>query len=137
VIARVVLIVVGVLVMAAGTVLVFWSVPLAALPNLGIWLTASVVLHDGVIGLTVAVVGWLLGRAVPDRGAPYVQGGFIVAAVVALTAIPVLLAAGRTPTNPSLLPLDYPRNLLIVIAVIAGVTVLLGLFGRSRSRRGR
>ena len=42
-------------------------------------------------------------------------------------AIPVVIGAGRTPTNPSLLPLDYGRNLVIVLVVIAVLTALFSL----------
>ncbi|MBP7972993.1 MAG: hypothetical protein WBB44_06385 [Candidatus Nanopelagicales bacterium] len=124
---RIALIAAGLLLLALGAYNLLDQVPLKAFPNLIVWLAAGVVIHDVVIAAGVATIGWAISRAVPARFRAPVQGGLIVAGVVAIMAIPVVIGAGRTPTNPSLLPLDYGRNLVIVLVVIAVLTALFSL----------
>lgn len=124
---RIALIVAGLVLFAIGAYALVDQVPLEAFPNLILWLAAGVVVHDVVIAAVVATVGWAVSRAVPARFRPTVQGGLIVAGVVAIMSIPVVIGAGRTPGNPSLLPLDYGRNLVIVLVVIGALTALFSL----------
>jgi hypothetical protein len=108
------------------------------------WLLAGVLLHDLVLFPAVAAVGWLLARAVPTVVRPVVRGGLVLAALVTAVALPVLTGRGD-PTNASLTPLDYPRNLALVLLAIAVGTAALAVLrwrraGRepaARSRRGR
>ncbi|MGV1036499.1 MAG: hypothetical protein ACOYD0_05675 [Candidatus Nanopelagicales bacterium] len=131
---RISLIAMGLLLFALGAYNLFDQVPLKALPNLIVWLAAGVVVHDVVIAAGVATAGWAISRAVPAKFRASVQGGLIVAGVVAIMAIPVVIGAGRTPANPSLLPLDYGRNLVIILVVIAVITALFSLVSiRKRS----
>jgi hypothetical protein len=91
--------------------------------EVGRWLVAGVLAHDLVIASVVAVAGWLLTRLVPLSIRPTVQGGLYVAGAVTLVAIPVLSGRGGHG-NPSSNPLDYPRNLLFLLAAIAAVTAV-------------
>ena len=64
---------------------------------------------------------------------PTVHGGLFVAGSVTLVAVPVLSGRGGR-SNPTTNPLDYPRNLLLLLAAIALVTALLAAI---QARRGR
>lgn len=95
------------------------------------WLAGAVVLHDAVIGPLVLVVGLLAGL-LPARGA--VRATLITAGALTLIALPALLRPGR-PANPSVLPLPYARDLLLLLALTAGVGVAAAVLGRWRRRR--
>ncbi|MFI9645801.1 hypothetical protein ACIHAA_05810 [Streptomyces sp. NPDC052040] len=84
-----------------------------------LWLGGAVALHDALIAPLVLLAGLLVrgGWRGPVRGALVVAGG------VTAVALPVLLRPGPT-ANSSVLPLDYPRNWLLVLAAVAVATVL-------------
>ena len=84
-----------------------------------IWLVGGLVLHDAVLAPLVVALGWLAARVLPPWLRAPVQLGTLVAGVVTLASIPLLLGRGRRPDNPSANPLDYSRNLFVVLAVIA------------------
>jgi hypothetical protein len=97
-----------------------------------VWLLAGPLLHDLVVFPAVAAIGWVVARVVPATVRPVVRGGLIVAAAVTVVAIPVLTGRGD-PRNPSLTPLDYPRNYALVLAAIAVVTAALAVRRHRRS----
>lgn len=102
-------------------------------PATAAWLLAGPLLHDLLLFPAVAAVGWVLSRVVPAAVWPVVRGGLLVAAAVTAVAVPVLTGRGD-PRNPSLTPLDYPRNYAIVLAVVAGVTALLAVRRHRQAR---
>ncbi|NKQ23132.1 hypothetical protein [Streptomyces galbus] len=83
-----------------------------------LWLGGAVVLHDALIAPLVLLVGLVVVRG-GARGP--VRGALLVAGALTAVALPVLLRPGRT-ANPSVLPLDYPRNWLIALAAVAVLT---------------
>jgi hypothetical protein len=92
---------------------------LAALPgpyDVLLWMAGALVLHDGVLAPVVLAVG-LLVAAVPAR--PVVRGALVTGGALVLVTLPLLLRPGAPP-NPSALPLPYARNVLLVLAVVAG-----------------
>jgi hypothetical protein len=98
-----------------------------------IWLGGAVVLHDALIAPLVLLVGLVVVRG-GVRGP--VRGGLLVAGALTAVALPVLLRPGPR-ANSSVLPLDYSRNWLLLLAAVATVTalVLVGrVFGRGRRR---
>jgi hypothetical protein len=109
-----------------GGVATSWRATLA-------WGVAAALLHDLLLVGLVAAAGWLVGRLVPARVRPVVQGGLLVAGVLTLVALPVVTGRGD-PTNPSTTPLDYPRNLVLVLLAVAAVTAVLAA-RRWRARR--
>ena len=104
-------------------------------PVTATWLVGGVLLHDLVLVPAVAVVGWLVTRAVPAGARPVVRGGLLVGAVLTLVALPVLTGRGGAG-NPSSTPLDYPRNLALILLAVAVLTAVLAAARvvRSRSR---
>lgn len=105
--------------LVTGGVATHWPVPV-------VWLVAGVLVHDLVLVPLLAAAGWVLARLVPAPARPVVRGGLLVAAVVTLVALPVLSGRGDA-SNPSLTPLDYPRNWAILLALTALVTVSLAV----------
>ncbi|WP_055495390.1 hypothetical protein [Streptomyces sp. TP-A0356] len=97
-----------------------------------VWLGGALVLHDVVIAPLVLLIGLVLVRR-GVRGP--VRGALLVAGALTAVALPVLLRPGK-PANSSVLPLDYPRNWLLTLGVVATVTALvLAARGTRRSRR--
>jgi hypothetical protein len=104
-------------------------------PQPAIWLVLGVLAHDLILVPIVAAAGWVLARVVRRAVRGVVRGGLLVAAAVTLVALPVLSGRGD-PRNPSLTPLDYPRNWLLVLGGIAVVTTVLAIAGWFASRSG-
>ncbi|WP_240137183.1 hypothetical protein [Streptomyces sp. MUM 178J] len=119
----------GVLLIAIGGRLLWTG---GELSEVAVWLAGAIVLHDGLIAPFVLTVG-LLVASVPARG--LVRGALIVAAALTAIALPPMLAPVRR--NPSVLPLDYPRNWLLAMAAIAVVTALVLTARALRGRRPR
>ncbi|MEH0580974.1 MULTISPECIES: hypothetical protein [Streptomyces] len=98
-----------------------------------IWLGGAVVLHDALIAPLVLLVGLVVVRG-GVRGP--VRGGLLVAGALTAVALPVLLRPGPR-ANSSVLPLDYSRNWLLLLAAVATVTALVlavRALGRGRRR---
>ncbi|MFF7726834.1 hypothetical protein [Streptomyces sp. NPDC008001] len=100
------------------------------------WLAGSVLVHDGIVVPLTLLAGLVVARLRARRA---VRGGLLVAASLTAVAFPVVFRPG-TPANPSVLPLDYGRNWLLLLGLTAVVTAVTALAapwtGRSR-RRGR
>ncbi|MEV4469798.1 NAD(P)/FAD-dependent oxidoreductase [Nonomuraea sp. NPDC049504] len=92
------------------------------------WFGGAAVAHDAILVPLVLLAGWALRRV---RWA--VRAAAIVAGTVTLATLPTVLALGRRGDNPSILPLDYGRNLLLVLAALA----LAALLPRLWTRTGR
>jgi hypothetical protein len=97
-----------------------------ALPHL-LFLAVLPIAHDGFL-LPIAIgVGVLLRLVVPRRVRGLVLGGLVVSASVTVATLPLVLGLGRKQDNPSALPLNYGRGLLIVLAAVWAVIGLLAL----------
>ncbi|MFJ8076906.1 hypothetical protein ACIQ7Q_23920 [Streptomyces sp. NPDC096176] len=122
---------------AAGVALMAVGLSLLAtggqIKDVALWLIGSVVVHDAVIAPLVIATGLLLA-VLPARG--LLRGALVTAGCLTLIALPVLLAPG-TPRNPSVLPLDYPRNWLLSLAAVAVITAAVPVARRLRARRWR
>ncbi len=104
------------------------------------WLAGSVIAHDLVLAPAVIALGWLMARALPRPAQGPLQVGALVAGSVALVSAPLWLRPLLGPVsraNPSANPLDYPRNLGLVLAVIATAVAVTLAVGRLRAARDR
>ena len=100
------------------------SVPPPFLVLLGVWLVGILLIQHGVVSPLVVTVGWALRRAVPDRGRRYLQGGLIGAAMVTIVAVWLIARQGTQPPAKALLLQNYGGNLLLLLGIIAGVTLV-------------
>jgi hypothetical protein len=105
-----------------------------------IFLVAVLVLHDGIWLPVVLLAGVVLGRIVPARHRGVIRVAAIAATALTVFSVPLVLGRGRTADNPSALPLDYGRNLALILLGLAVVTALIvararirGLAGSARS----
>ena len=126
-----------VLVGAAGVILMAVGLSLLVaggqIKDVSLWLIGSIIVHDAVIAPLVIATGLLIAM-LPARG--LVRGALVTAGCLTLIALPVLLAPG-TPRNPSVLPLDYPRNWLLSLAAVAVLAAAVPVARRLRARRWR
>ncbi|GAA1287746.1 hypothetical protein Psi02_70380 [Planotetraspora silvatica] len=83
-----------------------------------LWFGGLIVAHDALVVPVVLAVGAAFAVLREPFRSP-ARAGLVVAAVVCLVALPMVLGIGRRADNPSLLPLDYGRNLIAVLTVIA------------------
>lgn len=81
------------------------------------WFGGILVLHDAVLVPIVLVTGLVVRNLT-------LRAGLIVAGLVTLAVLPTVLAIGRKADNPSILPLDYGRNLVLVLGTIAVVMII-------------
>ncbi|MEO3868878.1 hypothetical protein ABGB18_08620 [Nonomuraea sp. B12E4] len=111
------LVVIGLGGLAAEGVLVGWA----------LWFGGVLVVHDALLAPGVAVAGTVISRWPRP-----VRTALILAGTLFLATLPTVLAPGRRADNPSILPLAYGVNLVIVLAVIALLAVADHLLSASR-----
>jgi hypothetical protein len=74
--------------------------------------------HDLLVAPVALVVGFVIGKVVPDVARGPVRTATAATALFVLFSYPLIRRWGRRPTNSSTLPLDYGRNLTIIVAVV-------------------
>lgn len=74
--------------------------------------------HDIVVAPVLFVGAWLIGKLVPPVARGPVRSAAAATALYVAVAYPLVRRWGQRPTNSSTLPLDYGRNLTIVVAVV-------------------
>ncbi|MEV5327024.1 hypothetical protein WBK31_37890 [Nonomuraea sp. N2-4H] len=84
-----------------------------------VWFGGAAVAHDAILVPLVLLAGLALRRT-----GWAVRAAAIVAGTVTLATLPTVLALGRRGDNPSILPLAYGRNLLLVLAALALAALL-------------
>ena len=130
---RTALLVTGVLAMGYAAVGSFLQLG-GKLGGVLLFLVAVLVAHDGIWLPLVLLAGTLLNRFVPARHRAPVRVAAIVAAALAMAALPLALGFGRTADNPSALPLSYGRNLALLLL---GVTVVTAIILTLKARANR
>jgi uncharacterized membrane protein YhdT len=81
--------------------------------------------HDLLIAPIALGVGFVIGKVVPDVARGPVRTATAATALFVLFSYPLIRRWGRRPTNSSTLPLDYGRNLTIVVAIVWVVAALV------------
>ncbi|MDQ6874124.1 MAG: hypothetical protein M3042_03540 [Actinomycetota bacterium] len=92
--------------------------------------------HDGLVAPLVIAIGVLVARFAPDRWRPYLVSGLILTGVVGLLAFPFVRRYGARSDNPSILPLDYTRGLIVTLAAVWLGVVALAVTRESIRRAG-
>ncbi len=132
--------VIGWAVMGIGVVVMLTSNgdanPLAIVPVV----VGFAVVHDAVLAPLAFLAFWWTGRHVPSVARGPVRGALALTVVLSLFALPLVGRFGARPTNDSALPLDYGRNLaLLVAAVWAAAAVVIAIrsvrLGAARAQR--
>ncbi|RBY95961.1 hypothetical protein DQ237_12590 [Blastococcus sp. TF02-8] len=98
------------------------------------WVVGSALVHDLLLAPLVVLVGALVARVLPGAARPPVVVGLVVSGVLTLVALPFLLDLG-TSTEPGFLPLDYGRNLLLLVAGIMSVSTVWAVIATELARR--
>ncbi len=111
------------------------GVPLDDLRALAIWMTAAVVIHDGLVAPALLGAGWLLGR-VPPRPRRFAQAGLVVGGMLVVVAAPLIYRQGSQTSSKALLLRDYTANLGLLLVAVALVSVGGYLWSLLRSRPG-
>jgi hypothetical protein len=115
--ARRILVAAGVAVMAYAVVGLLGD-PATDPPRQLAFLTAVLVAHDAVFLPLVIGAGALVSRWAPPPLRIPVRVAGIVSLALAVVAMPFVLGFGRRPDDPSALPLDYGRGLLVLLAIV-------------------
>lgn len=103
------------------------DVPHAQVLHAARLLVIGVVGHDGFFAPACAALAVLTARAVPAVARTPVRVGLAFSVLLVLLALPSITSEHRL-RNASVLPLDYERNLgLLLLAVAAGVALSVGL----------
>ncbi|MGW7354590.1 hypothetical protein [Streptomyces sp. NPDC054784] len=129
----------GVALLGFGGWLLVAETRAGTVPDLLRWMVGALVAHDGVLAplvlLAGAVLRWAYGlrgrEARTGSGGAYgggsygvVRGGLLVGGCLTLVAVPMMLRRGES-RNPTVLPLDYTANWLLLLALTLAVTVAL------------
>lgn len=132
---RAVMIVAGIVSIGVGamnllTSLTRWSDLISA----ALWGLLPVLVSDLALMPILAVISWLVARLLPGMVRRPVVVGLIMTGTVLAVAWPFLGGWGRRADNPSLLDLNYPLGVGIILVIIwAGVAVgVIGAFLRDR-----
>lgn len=99
------------------------------------WFVGSALLHDLVIAPVWIGLGWLAARLLPAPARPAAVAGAVVTGVLTLVAVPFVLGYGASPTEPSFLPREYGRNLLLIDAAVLLAAAVWGVVATRRARR--
>lgn len=95
--------------------------------------TASNLVHDFVLVPVVLIVGAVVSRLPLSRAVRRpLQFALVCSGVVVLFAFPFMRGYGQNRGNPSVLPQDYTRGTLILLAFIWGVAATWAIRARSR-----
>ena len=92
--------------------------------DLARFVVGGALLHDLVVAPLVILAGVLVARYVRARSRAVVQAALVVSGVVALFSYPLVRAYGLALNNPTSLPHNYARNLLVVLGVVWAVAAI-------------
>ncbi len=94
-------------------------------PGWALFLVKPNLAHDFLLVPMVLSIGVVVARVVPARIRAPIQAGLICSGIVALFAYPFVRRYGASTSNPTILPQDHTRGLLIVSAGVWSVTLAL------------
>jgi hypothetical protein len=126
---QIALVAVGVLLLLLGGLTLINDVNPRRYLGLAAWLLGALIIHDGIISLTVFGANVAMRRTgrrllVPLPALLILQGALVVAGIMTLIVVPAALKKSIGTGNETLLPLDYGLHLAIFYAALAVVTAL-------------
>jgi hypothetical protein len=98
------------------------------------WFLGSALVHDLVIAPLWIGLGWLAARVLPLAARPAVVVAAAVSGVLTLVALPFVLGFGADPVNPSFLPREYGRDLLLLVVAVWLVAAVWAAVAVHRAR---
>lgn len=108
--------------------------------DLARWMLYSILFHDLLIAPVVTLIALGLNRGVPHLARGPLAGGLIVSASLVAVSYPRLRGYGALANNPSIIPGNAARDLLVVLAVVwaivAAVVVVRVVKLRSQAEDG-
>ena len=129
---RVVIAIIGTAFAAYGGWLALSRQDVGQLIEVGLWLAAGVIAHDGVVAGLVLVVALLGRRLLPSAAQAPATIALIVWGSTSLAVLPVLGRFGARSDNPTLLDRPYLTSWLALTAATVVVVVLVSAW---RARR--
>ncbi|WCO66216.1 hypothetical protein PO878_17070 [Iamia majanohamensis] len=102
--------------------------------SLAMWMLYSTLAHDLVIAPLVTLAALGVGRLRPHALRAPVAVALIVSASLVAVSYPRLRGYGALPDNPSILPGNAARDLLVVLAVVWAVALVAGAARLWRAR---
>jgi hypothetical protein len=100
------------------------------------WLLGGVIGHDAILAPAVFLCCALAGRYTSARVRRALALFLLAGGSLVIVGLPDILRSGDNP-NPTVTPLDYPRNLTIALGAVALIAVLTLVPGGVRDRRRR
>jgi hypothetical protein len=88
------------------------------------WFAGGALVHDFVVAPIVFAIAIGLGKTLSPRFRRPVQFTLVATGVFVLISWPFVRGYGRTTANPSILPNNYARGLLIVLAVVWALSAI-------------
>lgn len=92
--------------------------PLVVIGRYVVFAVVAALAHDLLLVPVALLAGALLARLAPAWLRGVLRAGLLISGVVTLATFPFVLHRGYHPTNPSALPLDYTRGLLVTLAAV-------------------
>ena len=138
--SQIALVAVGVLLLLLGGLTLVNDVNPKRYIGLAAWLLGALVIHDGIISLTVFGVNVVMRKTsrrlrLPLPALLILQGALVVAGIMTLIVVPAALKKSIGTGNATLLPLDYGLHLVVFYAALAVVTALaLAVYALVRRR---
>lgn len=130
---RIGLIITGVALLASGGVILLTQNMPQTWVGIAAWLIGALVIHDGVISMTVlgaSIVLRRIGRRVPLVAILVVQAALVIGGIMTLLVVPEIVKKSIGTANPTILPLNYAGNLLWFYVGLFALTVIVlgGIF---------
>lgn len=135
---RAILVSVGIALLLIAAVALVNDVPPARYAGIGLWLVGALIVHDAIGAMLVFGVAVLLrrtGNRIPFRVIAMIEGALVIAVIVTVLFVPEAIKQGIGTANPSILPLDYWRNLGVFHVVLAALAASAAIVCAAIARR--
>jgi hypothetical protein len=100
----------------------------------GQWLVGGLILHDALLAPAVYVLGAIACRFTSARWRGRLAALLLIGGSLTLISLPEVLRQGRN-ANPTVLPLDYARNIGLLLGALVTAMALYSAVDAARRRR--